>query len=95
MNNKTMRTLLRQIGEQASQERRTEKLILIEDIIKAKRNLFGMGCAEYSQSVVNPDAEFDELYDLGIGILTKIMRGLEQEQTSTATLRMIELRIND
>lgn len=95
MNNKTMRALLREIGEQAHKERKAERLILIEDIIKAKRCLFGMGCAEYSQSVINPDAEFDELYDLGIGILTKIMRGLEQEQTTTATLRAIELGIDN
>jgi hypothetical protein len=65
MTNPQIKRLLMEVME----DDRKEKITLIEDIMRAKRLLFGMGETDHQESVLNPTAEFDRLYDLTINEL--------------------------
>lgn len=64
---------------EAVAENRNEQLFLIEDIIKAKKLLFGFGYKEHNEFAVPLSAGklFDTLYDQPIDELQKLNKSLE------------------
>lgn len=58
---------------EAIQENRTEKLVLIDDIVRAKKFLFGQGQKQHNEFLFKDKAGklFDELYELSIDELVK------------------------
>lgn len=50
-----------------------EKLFTIEDIIKARRLLYGFGFNEHLKTVLHPENDFDELYELDLDSLILIL----------------------
>jgi hypothetical protein len=75
MTNPQIKKLLIQVME----DDKKEKIVLIEDIMRAKRLLFGMGENEHQAAVLNPVTEFDRLYDLTINELEIIGAVLEMK----------------
>jgi len=61
---------------EAVNENKAEKLCLIEDIIKQKRLLYGFGINEFLGSVLEPEKDFDHLYELSIESLELMMAEL-------------------
>lgn len=57
------------------------KLCLIEDVIKAKRLLYGLGINSHIDAVLRPAAVFDALYELS-------------NEALSVTLELYSLRIN-
>ena len=60
MTNPRIKAILHQIME----DTRKEKLCLIEDIMKAKKLLFGLGDQSQIEAINNPSALFDKYYDM-------------------------------
>ena len=77
MTNPKLAVLLRE----AVADNHKEKICLIEDIMKAKKLLFGVGQTQHDE-FVNPYAAtmlFDELYDLDICALKIVYKGYEEQ----------------
>lgn len=92
MTNPRIVAILRQVVEEGKQEDRNEKLFLIEDIIKAKRLLFGWGELQHSE-FMHPNAAgqlFDMLYDMEVIQLKLIMKDYEKKINAIAKQRVYE-----
>lgn len=70
----------------AAEELKKEKLILIEDIIKAKRLAFGFGLKEHASAISDWLGTFNELYDMPIGKLQEYYTGLQKELSAKARI---------
>lgn len=70
----------------AAEELKKEKLILIEDIIKAKRLAVGFELKKHNLVISAPEEVFDELYDMPIGKLQEYYTGLQKELSAKARI---------
>lgn len=68
-------------------DKQKQKLCAIEDIIKAKQLLYGMGVEVYKHVVLNPAAEFDRLNDLSLQSLITIDNETTAEVNKTIQLK--------
>lgn len=82
---------MNEASAEIADDKRKEKLCLIEDIIKAKKNLYGMGQDEYRPIVLDPEPEFDRLYELGLSDLQAIDRWLTTEVNRVILLKFKKL----
>lgn len=57
---------IKQILAEIAQDNRNERLILIEDIMRAKKLLCGLGKTDHHEAVTEPATVFDQLYELDI-----------------------------
>ena len=57
---------IKQILAEIAQDNRNERLILIEDIMKAKKLLFGLGDQSQIEAINNPGALIDKYYDMAV-----------------------------
>lgn len=78
MTNPRLKKLLREVVMEA----RKEKICIIEDIIKAKKFMFGLGFTEHDEFLHDPVGLFDRLYDLDIESLNVILSHYSKEITS-------------
>ena len=78
MTNPRLKNLLREVVMEA----RKEKICLIEDIIKAKKFMFGLGFIEHDEFLTDPVSLFDRLYDLDIQSLQIILNHYSKVITS-------------
>lgn len=64
---------IKNVMAEAIQENRSEKLVLIDDIVRAKKFLFGQGQKQHNEFLFKDKAGnlFDELYELSIEDLSK------------------------
>jgi hypothetical protein len=88
--NKRIRAILREVTWEGTQDRHKEKICLIEDIMKARRLLYGLGFEEYKTSITDPVIHFDHLYDLS----PEKLREELQTISDLATKRAHELTLN-
>lgn len=85
--NEAIKRLMNEASAEIADDKRKEKICLIEDIIKAKKTLYGMGHDEYLPVVINPEEEFDRLYDLGLFDLQAIDRDITAEVNRVIQLK--------
>jgi len=77
MKNPKLTAILRQAVMENETELRHEKICLIEDIMKAKRLLYGLGQIQHNE-FLHPIAnakKFDELYEFNLQQLTLVRDG--------------------
>jgi len=84
--NKKIELLLKQVNS----DEEKYKIILIEDIIRAYKFLFGTGNSDYKTSVLVPEKVFDKLYDLPINDL-QITEGLLADKCTKAMQIKLDL----
>ena len=76
-----MTTALLAIKAEAEQENKNYKLVLIDDIIRAKKFLYGQGRLQHNEFLNDKAAAdlFDELYDLDILCLEIVYKSYEKQ----------------
>jgi hypothetical protein len=77
MQNQKLTAILRQAVKENETELRHEKICLIEDIMKAKKLLYGMGQIQHNE-FLHPIAhakKFDELYEFNLDQLKLVRDG--------------------
>ncbi|MFA7287621.1 MAG: hypothetical protein WC055_01960 [Melioribacteraceae bacterium] len=84
MTNPRILAILRQCVEEEKQDRLNEKLILIQDIIRAKKTLWAFGYTQHNEFLTDSAAGklFDYLYDCTIEVLEDKNSELEREINS-------------
>lgn len=78
---------------EAVMEERNYKICLVEDIMKVKRTLFGLGKVEHDEFIL-PETEvnlFNYLYDLDIPTLEFLLNNYSKQATLLANNRIKEL----
>ena len=77
MTNPKLAMLLRE----AVADNHKEKICLIEDVIKAKKLLFGLGQTQHNEFLIPSEATalFDELYELDICALQIVYKEYEKQ----------------
>ena len=80
---------IKQILAEIAQDNRNERIILIEDIMKAKKLLTGLGKTAHHEAVTDPPAVFDQLYELDICALQML-----DFATTNELNRVIKERVN-
>jgi len=77
MTNPKLAVLLRE----AVADNHKEKICLIEDVIKAKKLLFGLGQEQHNEFLIPSEAAalFDELYELDICALQIVYKEYEKQ----------------
>lgn len=77
MTNPKLTVLLRE----AVADNHKEKICLIEDIMKIKKTLYGLGEEQHDEFIIPSDAAdlFDRLYDLDICALQVTYKGYEKQ----------------
>jgi len=91
MKNPIITAALHQVCQNKQAEETFTKICLIEDIMKAKRLLFGFGQIQHNE-FLTPDAHaelFDELYELDIIALEVVSNGYAQQITEIAKARIM------
>lgn len=81
MKNTYLLDLLHQAIEENTSDSLNEKLIMIDDIIRVKKTLFGFGYTQHDEFLTDYSAAklFDELYDINIEQLQLINAGYEKQ----------------
>lgn len=77
MQNKRLRALLREAHAENIAEQKSEKLFLIEDIVKIKKTLFAFGDTKHDEFTNEDKAGqlFNILYEYNVEQLTAILEG--------------------
>ena len=84
MNSKLVKKLL----IQTMSESEKYKLCLIQDIIKARSLMFGLGKEEYKHVILAPENTFDLLYDMNINELQIIEATTAKEAVKLMTIKL-------
>lgn len=82
MTNPKIAMILSESVEESRQEQFNEKLILIEDIIRIKKMMFGLGFVEHDEYLDKNNAAanlFDLLYEMNLTQLELINSGYEKQ----------------
>ena len=89
--NKGLKRIYAEVITERIQEQEKEKLCLIEDVIKAKKLLFGLGHTQHNEFLNDKAAAdlFDVLYEHDIPTLQFLLREYSQIATNTAKQRII------
>ena len=89
--NKGLKRIYAEVITERIQEQEKEKLCLIEDVIKAKKLLFGLGHTQHNEFLNEQTAAdlFDVLYEHDIPTLQFLLREYSQIATNTAKQRII------
>lgn len=90
MTNPRIKAILNEAIKENRQEDNSEKLFLIEDIIKVKKVLFGMGHVEHNEflSAESAGKLFDDLYELDIIALELVLNNYSQIVTKLVKERI-------
>jgi hypothetical protein len=90
MTNPAIKRLLRE----AVEEERQYKLCLLEDIIKAKKCLYGFGFIEHDEFITENgrNALFNNLWDLDVVSLEVALKSYGNTLTNAARKRVAELK---
>lgn len=88
--NKGLKRIYAEVITERIQEQEKEKLCLIEDVIKVKKHLFGLGHEQHNEFLDKQAAAdlFDELYDTPIQSLQFMLKEYSQIATNTAKQRI-------
>mgnify|MGYP000275810509 FL=1 len=89
--NKGLKRIYAEVITERIQEQEKEKLCLIEDVIKVKKMLYGMGHEQHNEFLNEQTAAdlFDVLYEHDIPTLQFLLREYSQIATNTAKQRII------
>lgn len=76
-----MNEALEKIAAEAAQENTHERLVLIDDIIRVKKFLFGQGLRQHNEFLTDQGRTdlFDSLYEYSIDSLRIIYKGYEKQ----------------
>lgn len=88
--NKGLKLIYAEVITERIQEQEKEKLCLIEDVIKVKKMLYGLGHEQHNEFLDKQAATdlFDELYDTPIQSLQFMLKEYSQIATNTAKQRI-------
>ena len=82
--------LIKKLLIETMSESEKYKLCLIEDIIKARSLMFGMGEEKYKHIILAPEDTFDSLYDMNINELQIV-----ETQTSREAVKLMTIKLNN
>ena len=90
MTNPRIKAILREVFQEGQQDKRFEKITLIDDIIRIKKHMWSLGLHEHDEFLTESSATklFDTLYDMDIQQLELINSGYEKQVNDIMSKRI-------